>query len=161
MKRILATSAVALAAALFFLGLGTIGSGSIASAQDYTMRRVRQPKDLPAGLQKSLDDKVSEDAAPYLDKEDREEDGRQAVHRLRAEVRIPAELRPQRPALNRERQARRRRIRSHRQIDHQGQGHRQAQVPGLQLHAPGQQMDADRAAEVGEPGPRQEGRRPR
>ena len=70
MKRILATSAVALATALFFLGLGTFGRGSVALAQNYTMRRVRQPKDLPAGLQKSLDDKVSEDAGPYLDKED-------------------------------------------------------------------------------------------
>jgi|SRR5271167_1440874 len=67
MKRILATSAVALAAALFFLPI--IGGGT-ASAQDYVMRRVRQPKDLPAGLQKSLDDKVSEDAATYLDQED-------------------------------------------------------------------------------------------
>jgi hypothetical protein len=70
MKRTLATSAVALATALLFLGLGTLGSGSIASAQTYTMRRVRQPKDLPPGLQKSLDDKVSEDAGPYLDQED-------------------------------------------------------------------------------------------
>ena len=67
MKRILATSAVAMAAALLFLG--TIG-GSTASAQNYVMRRVRQPKDIPAALQKSLDDKVSDDAAPYLDKED-------------------------------------------------------------------------------------------
>ncbi len=41
-----------------------------ASAQRYVMRRTRQPKDLPAGLQQSLQDKVSEDAGPYLDKED-------------------------------------------------------------------------------------------
>jgi hypothetical protein len=75
MKRIVATSAVALAAALFFLGaLGTIGASN-AAAQDYVMRRVRQPKDLPPGLQKSLDDKVSEDAAPYLDKEDEKKMG--------------------------------------------------------------------------------------
>lgn len=67
MKRILATSAVALGAAL--LSLGIVG-GSTASAQNYIMRRVRQPKDLPVALQKSLDDKVSEDAATYLDKED-------------------------------------------------------------------------------------------
>ncbi len=67
MKRILATSAVALAAALLFGGsLGT----STASAQNYVMRRVRQPKDIPPTLRKSLDDKVSEDAAPFLDKED-------------------------------------------------------------------------------------------
>ncbi len=67
MKRILATSAVAMAAALLFLG--SIG-GSTASAQNYVMRRVRQPKDIPEALRKSLDDKVSEDAASYLDKED-------------------------------------------------------------------------------------------
>jgi len=67
MKRTLVTSAVALAAALLFLG--AIG-GSSASAQNYVMRRVRQPKDLAPALQKSLDDKVSEDAEPYLDKED-------------------------------------------------------------------------------------------
>jgi len=72
MKRILATSAVALAAALFFLA--TIGSAT-ASAQNYTMRRVRQPKDIPDALRKSLDDKVSEDAAPYLDKEDEKKMG--------------------------------------------------------------------------------------
>lgn len=41
-----------------------------ASAQKYVMRRTRQPKDLPAKLQQSLQDKVSEDAYPYLDKED-------------------------------------------------------------------------------------------
>jgi hypothetical protein len=68
MKRILAASAVAMAAALFFLG--TMGGGATALAQNYTMRRVRQPKDLAPALQKSLDDKVSEDAASYLDKED-------------------------------------------------------------------------------------------
>ncbi len=34
------------------------------------MRRVRQPKDIPPALKQSLDDKVSEDAGPYLDKED-------------------------------------------------------------------------------------------
>jgi hypothetical protein len=70
MKRIVANSAVAMAAALFFLGsLGTFGA-TTASAQTYTMRRVRQPKDIPPALQKSLDDKVSEDAATYLDQED-------------------------------------------------------------------------------------------
>src|SRR2546421_9724616 len=68
MKRILATSAVALVAALLFpLAIST----STASAQNYVMRRVRQPKDLPDSLRKSLDDKVSEDAASYLDQEDR------------------------------------------------------------------------------------------
>ncbi len=39
------------------------------------MRRVRQPKDIPESLRKSLDDKVSEDAAPYLDKEDQKKMG--------------------------------------------------------------------------------------
>ncbi len=72
MKRTLATSAVALAAALLFLG--AIG-GSIASAQNYVMRRVRQPKDIPDSLRKTLDDKVSEDAAPFLDKEDEKKMG--------------------------------------------------------------------------------------
>ncbi|HVN28378.1 MAG TPA: hypothetical protein VMT64_07825 [Candidatus Binataceae bacterium] len=69
MKRVMMTSAVALAAALLFLP-PVIGASN-ASAQNYTMRRVRQPKDLPDSLRKSLDDKVSEDAAPYLDQEDR------------------------------------------------------------------------------------------
>jgi hypothetical protein len=69
MKRIPTASAVAMAAALVLLAPISI-SHSIASAQTYTMRRVRQPKDLPPGLQKSLDDKVSEDAATYLDQED-------------------------------------------------------------------------------------------
>ncbi len=41
-----------------------------ASAQRYVMRRTRQPKDLSPALQKSLQEKVSEDAGPYLDKED-------------------------------------------------------------------------------------------
>lgn len=67
MKRNPAISAVALAAALLFL---PAFGASTASAQNYTMRRVRQPKDIPDALRKSLDDKVSEDAAPYLDKED-------------------------------------------------------------------------------------------
>ena len=68
MKRTLIKSAVALVAALLFLP-ATIGTSTV-SAQTYTMRRVRTPKDIPDSLRKSLDDKVSEDAAPYLDKED-------------------------------------------------------------------------------------------
>jgi hypothetical protein len=75
MKRISATSAAALAAALLFLSASAGVCPSTASAQDYVMRRVRQPKDLPPGLQRSLDDKVSEDAAPYLDKEDEKKMG--------------------------------------------------------------------------------------
>src|SRR5579862_5658648 len=67
MKRLVITSAVAIAAALLFLPSVT----PKASAQTYTMRRVRQPKDIPAALQQSLNDKVSEDAGPYLDQEDR------------------------------------------------------------------------------------------
>ncbi|HXN86582.1 MAG TPA: hypothetical protein VN867_10950, partial [Candidatus Binataceae bacterium] len=67
MKRISVISAVAIAAALF--SLGTIAT-STASAQQYVMRRVRQPKDISPALKQSLDDKVSEDAYPYLDKED-------------------------------------------------------------------------------------------
>jgi hypothetical protein len=67
MKRIVTISAVVLAAALLFLpSIGT----STASAQNYVMRRFRQPKDIPDSLRKSLDDKVSEDAEPFLDKED-------------------------------------------------------------------------------------------
>ena len=74
MKRISVTSAVVLAAALF--SLGAIAS-STASAQQYVMRRVRQPKDLSPALKQSLDDKVSEDAYPYLDKEDeKKKDGK-------------------------------------------------------------------------------------
>jgi hypothetical protein len=68
MKRLVITSAVALAAALMFL---TPVCVSTASAQDAVMRRFRQPKDIPDSLRKSLDDKVSEDAEPYLDQEDR------------------------------------------------------------------------------------------
>src|SRR5579862_8244177 len=68
MKRFVIPSAVALAAALVFLA--PIGC-SKASAQDAVMRRFRQPKDIPESLRKSLDDKVSEDAGPYLDQEDR------------------------------------------------------------------------------------------
>src|SRR5208283_3864708 len=68
MKRIVILSAVALAAALMFLI--PVGA-STASAQDAVMRRFRQPKDIPDSLRKSLDDKVSEDAGPYLDQEDR------------------------------------------------------------------------------------------
>lgn len=67
MKRFVIISAVALAAALLFL---PAMAPSSASAQNYVMRRVRQPKDIPDSLKQSLDDKVSEDAAPYLDKED-------------------------------------------------------------------------------------------
>jgi hypothetical protein len=67
MKRFVAISAVVLAAALLFLPNLT----SNASAQNYVMRRVRQPKDIPDALRKTLDDKVSEDAGPYLDQEDR------------------------------------------------------------------------------------------
>jgi hypothetical protein len=67
MKRFAITSAVALAAALLFLAQFTTS----ASAQNYTMRRVRQPKDIPEALRKTLDDKVSEDAGPFLDQEDR------------------------------------------------------------------------------------------
>ena len=67
MKRFVANSAVVLAAALLFLPSLT----STASAQNYVMRRVRQPKDIPDALRKTLDDKVSEDAGPYLDQEDR------------------------------------------------------------------------------------------
>jgi hypothetical protein len=70
MKQVLAISAVAMAAALFFPGAFGGTGASIASAQTYTMRRVRQPKDIPDSLRKSLDDKVSEDAGPYLDQED-------------------------------------------------------------------------------------------
>jgi len=58
MKRIVLISAVALGAALFFLG--SIGAPP-ASAQKYVMRRFRQPKDIPPALQNSLHDKVSED----------------------------------------------------------------------------------------------------
>jgi hypothetical protein len=68
MKRFVILSAVALAAALVFL---TPIGASKASAQDAVMRRFRQPKDIPESLRKSLDDKVSEDAGPYLDQEDR------------------------------------------------------------------------------------------
>ena len=68
MKRILATSAVATVAALLFVGPI---SNTPASAQNYVMRRVRQPKDIPEALRKTLDEKVSEDAGPYLDQEDR------------------------------------------------------------------------------------------
>jgi len=68
MKQVLMTGAVALAAALMFISPAGV---SVASAQDYVMRRVRQPKDIPEALRKSLDDKVSEDAAPFLDQEDR------------------------------------------------------------------------------------------
>jgi hypothetical protein len=68
MKRIVAKSAVVLAAALLFApAMGT----STASAQNYVMRKFRQPKDIPDSLRKSLDDKVSEDAGPFLDQEDR------------------------------------------------------------------------------------------
>ena len=67
MKRLLITSAVAIAAAFLFLP----PLASTSSAQNYVMRRVRQPKDIPDGLRKTLDDKVSEDAGPYLDQEDR------------------------------------------------------------------------------------------
>jgi hypothetical protein len=68
MKRFVATSAVVMAAALLFLpAIGT----STASAQKYVMRRFRQPKDIPDSLRKTLDDKVSEDAGPFLDQEDR------------------------------------------------------------------------------------------
>lgn len=52
------------------LALAFLMFAGTASAQKYVMRRTRQPKDLPAGLQQSLQDKVSEDAGPYLDKED-------------------------------------------------------------------------------------------
>jgi hypothetical protein len=65
-KRIVATSAVAWVAALVFLpAIGT----PPASAQQYVMRKFRAPKDIPDSLRASLDDKVSEDAGPYLDKE--------------------------------------------------------------------------------------------
>jgi len=67
MKRILITSAVVLAAALLFLG--TVNTPP-ALAQKYVMRRFRQPKDVPPAVKQSLDDKVSEDAGPYLDKEE-------------------------------------------------------------------------------------------
>ena len=74
MKRISVISAVAIAAALF--SLGPIAT-STASAQQYVMRRVRQPKDISPALKQSLDDKVSEDAYPYLDKEDeKKKDGK-------------------------------------------------------------------------------------
>jgi hypothetical protein len=67
-KRVVIISAAALVAALmFFPPL----SASNAFAQDYVMRRVRQPKDIPDSLRKTLDDKVSEDAGPFLDQEDR------------------------------------------------------------------------------------------
>ena len=66
MKRILLISAAGFGAALLFLG--AVGA-SPASAQQ-VMRRFRQPKDIPPALQQSLNDKVSEDAASYLDKED-------------------------------------------------------------------------------------------
>jgi hypothetical protein len=72
MKRIVATSAVAMAAALLFL---PPTGASTASAQNYVMRRMRQPKDIPDALRKSLDDKVSEDAEPFLDKEDQNKMG--------------------------------------------------------------------------------------
>ena len=65
MKRILKNSAVALAAALLLVG-GI--SAPIASAQQ--LRRFRMPKDIPPAVKQSLDDKVSEDAGPYLDKEE-------------------------------------------------------------------------------------------
>ena len=68
MKRFVILSAVPLAAALVFPAPFT---ASNASAQNYVMRRVRQPKDIPEALRKTLDDKVSEDAGPYLDQEDR------------------------------------------------------------------------------------------
>ena len=68
MKRVIITSAAALAAALFFTGPAP--RSSLAFAQNYVMSRARQAKDLPEGLRKSLDDKVSEDAGPYLDQED-------------------------------------------------------------------------------------------
>ncbi len=67
MKRTWALSATALAAALFFCS--SLGA-SAALAQQYVMPRVRQPKDLSPALQKSLQDKVSEDAGSYLDQED-------------------------------------------------------------------------------------------
>ena len=74
MKRISVISAVAIAAALF--SLGPIAT-STASAQQYVMRRVRQPKDISPALKQSLDDKVSEDAYPYLEKEDeKKKDGK-------------------------------------------------------------------------------------
>ena len=69
MKRFVTMSAVVLSAAFLF-SLGTIVVPE-ASAQNYVMRRVRQPKDLPESMRKTLDDKVSEDAGPYLDQEDR------------------------------------------------------------------------------------------
>jgi hypothetical protein len=75
MKINLAISAAAMAAALLFLGSRGGIATPTASAQDYVMRRVRQPKDIPPALQKSLDDRVSEDAGPYLDKEDQKKMG--------------------------------------------------------------------------------------
>jgi hypothetical protein len=68
MKRIVFISAVASAAALLFPPF--FGAANV-QAQNYVMRRVRQPKDIPDSLRKTLDDKVSEDAGPYLDQEDR------------------------------------------------------------------------------------------
>jgi hypothetical protein len=65
MNRKLMLSAAAMAAA--FLLCGPIGARP-AAAQ--ITRRVRQPKDLSPALQQSLQDQVSQDAGPYLDKED-------------------------------------------------------------------------------------------
>src|SRR5579872_545218 len=67
MKRFVITSAVVFAAALLFFPSLTPTPFS----QNYVMRRVRQPKDIPEALRKTLDEKVSEDAGPYLDQEDR------------------------------------------------------------------------------------------
>jgi hypothetical protein len=72
MKRFVIPSAVALAAALVFLTPVCVPP---ASAQDAVMRRFRQPKDIPDSLRKTLDDKVSEDAEPYLDQEDQKKAG--------------------------------------------------------------------------------------
>lgn len=65
MKRTLTISAAVLTAALMFCG--SIGAPP-ALAQ--ITRRARMPKDLSPALQQSLQDQVSQDAGPYLDKED-------------------------------------------------------------------------------------------
>jgi hypothetical protein len=65
MKTKLTISAAVLTAALLFSGLF-----AVSPAQAQIARRVRQPKDLSAALQQSLQDQVSQDAGPYLDKED-------------------------------------------------------------------------------------------
>jgi len=152
MKRVLMISAVALAAALFVPPMFT---ASNASAQDYVMRRVRTPKDIPESLRKSLDDKVSEDAGPYLDQEDRNKmDGKPYTDFVPKFEYLPnygpnGELSTVSVKLGGA------------EYDPTNKVTTKGAATGklkYQLHAPGRQMDSARQAEMGIPGPRQAGR---